>query len=155
MPIQASEIKLYRAGAAGLGGAVSAVDFTNMFDTVLAPEAQNGDAKYRCGYFVNTGSIAWDEVVAWISANTPSPTTVVEIGVGTSAVNGTEQTVANEQTAPVDVTFFPAATKAAGVALGNLPAGGRRAVWFKRTINPGTAARLADTWTVNVEGSSV
>jgi hypothetical protein len=43
--------------------------------------------------------------VVWISSNTPASDTQIAIGVGTAAVNGTEQTVANESTAPSGVTF--------------------------------------------------
>lgn len=155
MPIASTDIKLRRAGAAGLGGAISAIDVGSaIFDNVLAAESAAGDTEYRCAYWLNSGAVAWDNVVAWIAANTPSASSIIEIGLGTSAVNGTEQTVANEQTAPVGVTFGPAVTKAAGVALGNLPAAGWRAVWFRRTVGAGAAASAGDTWTPYAEGTS-
>ena len=40
-----------------------------------------------------------------IVTNTPSTDTSIEIALGSSAVNGTEQTIANENTAPTGVTF--------------------------------------------------
>ena len=43
--------------------------------------------------------------VIWIASNTPSADTTIEIALGSSAVNGTEQTIANESTAPTGVTF--------------------------------------------------
>ena len=43
--------------------------------------------------------------VIWIASNTPSADTTIEIALGSSAINGTEQTIANENTAPTGVTF--------------------------------------------------
>lgn len=156
MPIQTTDIKFLRAGTSGLGGAISAVSVGSaLFDDVLPAESADGRINYRCSYLKNGSTFTWGDVVAWINANTPSPSTIIEIGVGTSAVNGVEQTVANEETAPDGVTFVPAATKAAGVALGTLPAAGWRAVWFKRTVTAGAAARLSDSWTPFAEGLSL
>jgi hypothetical protein len=87
--------------------------------------------------------------VVWISANTASATTTLAIGLGTSAVNGTEQTVANESTAPVGVTFSEPASQGAGIALGTIPAGQHRAIWLRRTINAATAAVASDSATLS------
>jgi hypothetical protein len=63
------------------------------------------------------------------------------VGVGSAAINGTEQTVANENTAPTGgVTFAAASTYATGYALGDIPAGQHKAIWFRRTINAAAAA---------------
>lgn len=158
MPIQQSDIKLRRAGAAGLGGAISTVDvMTAVFDKVVNNEAADGDRELRCAYVLNNGATAYDNIVAWILANTPSPSTIIEIGLGTSAVNGIEQTIANENTAPVGVSFVPATSKALGILLGSLPANAWRALWFRRTVTAGAAARPItdpDTWTPAIEGEA-
>lgn len=68
-------------------------------------------------------------------------------------MNGTEQTVANENTAPAGVTFLAAATEGAAVALGNIPPSQHRAVWIRRTINAATAA-TNDTATLVAKGET-
>jgi hypothetical protein len=157
MAIASTDIKLRRAGASGLGGAISAVDVgSSMFDDVQIAESAEGSVEYRCAYVLNShATLTLSSAVLWLTADTPSPSTVVEVGLGTSGIGGTEQAIASETTAPAGVTFAPAATKAAGVALGDLAPGQGRAVWFKRTVIAGAAARDADdpdTFTPYVEG---
>lgn len=73
---------------------------------------------------------------------------VGEIGLGTSIMNGTEQTVADENTVPVGITFVAGANKAGGVALGDIPVGQHRAVWNA------AAAAASDGFTMRVEGDT-
>ena len=92
---------------ASLGGAKSSVAAgSNLFDDKSSAEATAGRIEYRCFYVHNAhASLTYLAPKIWIQTNTPSADTTVDIGLGTSAVNGTEQTVANETTAPVGVTF--------------------------------------------------
>lgn len=139
---------------ASIGGAKSSVAAGAIFDDVSSAESSAGDIEYRCVYVHNAhATLALTAPVAWIAANTPSPGTTVDVGVGTSAVNATEQTVANENTAPTGVTFSAAATQGAGVALGDIPAGQSRAVWIRRTVTAGAAA-YADSFTVRATGTT-
>lgn len=140
-------------GDASLGGIKSAnaasatVDL--LFDGTSAAEATAGDVEYRCVYLHNANaSSSMLTSVVWISANTPNTSTIIDIGVGTSAVNGAEQTVANESTAPVGVTFSAPATQGAGLALGIIPAGQHRAIWLRRTITAAAGFSDNDTWTL-------
>lgn len=162
MPIISTDIKFRLSGgasnavqAASLGGAKSANEATSgIFDDVNSAESSAGDVEYRCIYVHNNhGTLVLQNSIAWIDPNTPSTSTNVDIGVGTSAINGTEQTVANENTAPTGVTFLPAANKGAGVTLGSIPAGQHRAVWLRRTVTAGAAA-FSDGFTVRVEGDT-
>ncbi|MGI4849328.1 MAG: hypothetical protein ACRYGK_14485, partial [Janthinobacterium lividum] len=126
----------------------------SIFDDVSAAESSAGDVEVRCIYVHNAhATLTLQNAVAWFPANTPSTSTVVELGVGTSAVNGTEQTVTDENTAPSGVTFVAGATKAAGVALGDIPPGQSRALWTRRTVTAGAAA-FADSFTLRVEGET-
>jgi hypothetical protein len=110
-------------GNASLGGAKSttvassAVD--GLFDQVTSAQAAAGSVEYRCAYLHN-GNATSQMLAAgvWVSANTPLAGTTIDIGVGTAAVNGTEQTVANEGTAPSGVTFSAPNTQ--GTALLNI-----------------------------------
>jgi hypothetical protein len=92
--------------------------------------------------------------MVWIGTNTPSAGTTIDIGLGSAAVNGTEQTVANEQTAPTSVTFSAPSTKAGGLSIGNLPAGQHKAIWLRRTVTAGAAAFDSDSVIIQAEGDT-
>lgn len=159
MPIITSEIKLQLSGGsantdptASLGGAASATAATGstLFDAVAGSEAATGDVEYRCIYVKNTnGSLTALSTQIYLPTNTPSSDTTVDIGLGTSAVSGTEQTVANENTAPTGVTFSAAATQGAALTIGDLAPGATKAVWLRRTVNAGAVA-ANDSFTVRV-----
>lgn len=162
MPILNSEIKFYYSGGSAnsnpnssLGGAVSTTEIgSNLFDDVSSAEASAGDIEYRCVYVKNTNAtLTLIGAKIWISANTPSATTTVDIGLGTSAINGTEQTVANEDTVPASVTFSAPASFASGLTIGDLAPGATKAIWIRRSVNAGTSA-VADSFTFNVQGDS-
>lgn len=162
MAIASTDIQYRLSGGAGntvpaasLGGAKSTtVANASIFDDVASAEAVAGDTEYRCLYVHNAhASLTLQNAVAYFGANTPSPDTDMALGVGTSAVNGTEQTVASESAAPSGVTFSAPASRAAGVALGDIPAGQHRAVWIRRTVNANAAA-VNDTCTINVTGDT-
>lgn len=160
MPIIASEIQYRLSGGAAnsnpnasLGGAKSSTAVpSNLFDDVTSEESAAGDTEYRCIYVHNNnGSLTLQNAVIWISANTTGNR--IAIGAGTSAINGTEPSVADENTAPAGVSFSQPSTKDAGIALGNIPAGQHKAVWVRRTVAPSTAASN-DTYTLRVEGDT-
>ncbi len=160
MTIVSSEIQYRLSGGASnnnpnasLGGVKSSNAVpANLFDDVTSAESAAGDIEYRCFYVHNNNSsLTLQNAVIWIQTNTTGNR--IAIGLGSSAINGTEQTVANEDTAPTSVTFSQPATKAAGIALGNIPAGQHRAVWIRRTIAPGTGA-ANDSYLLRVEGDT-
>lgn len=162
MAIASSDIVYRLSGGASnatpilsLGGAKSSnAAGATIFDDVAAGESAAGDIEYRCVYVHNAhATLTLTSPVVWIATNTPSPGTTVDVGVGTSAKNGTEQTVADENTAPSGITFSAAATQGAGVALGDLGPGEHRAIWIRRTVTAGAAA-YADSFTVRVTGST-
>lgn len=163
MAIVAADIDYYLSGGTGntsnnasLGGArsTSTEATTAIFDDVSSGESTAGDVEYRCIYVRNShGTLTYENAVLHIQANTPSATTTVEIGVGTSAVNGTEQTVADESTAPSGVTFSAPSSFGAALALGNIPAGQHKAVWLRRTVDAGTVA-ASDTFTLRTTGDT-
>jgi len=158
MAIQSTDIIQRLSGGAGnssalasLGGVKSStVAPAGVFDTVSAAEAAAGDVEYRCVYVHNAhASLTLLSATANIQVDTPDGTTIVDIGLGTSAVNGTEQTVADEGTAPSGVTFG-----AGPITLGDIPAGQHRAVWLRRTVSAGCPAITGDSYTVRVSGST-
>lgn len=169
MPIVAGDIEYRLSGGAAnadpdlsLGGAKSSeelVDNTdeNLFDDVSGAEHTAGDVEYRCIYVHNAhGSLTLTSAVVWIQSDTSGADSDISIAVGTAAVNGTEQTIANESTAPSGVSWSDAATsRAAGLALGDLPAGQHKAVWIRRTISAGSTPQAADTASIQAGGDTL
>lgn len=168
MPIASSEIhyRLSGGGAntdpnASLGGAKSSTQITdntlnNLWDNVSGDQSAAGLTEYRCIYIhnANTTALTLQSPVIWISALTASADDEVDIAIGSSAVNGTEQSIANEATAPSGVTFSRPTSKATGLALGDIPAAQHRAVWIRRTVNAGAAAFTSNSYTLRVEGDT-
>lgn len=162
MAIVSTDIKYRLSGGASnadpllsLGGIKSSNDAAaTIFDDVSSAEASAGDTEYRCVYIHNNhGTLTLLGAKVWIQANTPSGDTDVAICLGTSAVNGTEQTVADESTAPSGVSFSAPTSFAGGLSLGDIPAGQHKAVWVRRTVNAAAAA-ASDGFTLRVQGDT-
>ena len=161
MPLVANDFVVRLSGGASnsvgndsLGGAKSSnaasTTVDQLFDGVSSAEASAGDTEYRCVYLHNAnGSSSMLTAVVWIGANTPNSSTTLDIGVGTAAVNGTEQTIANEATAPTSVSFSAPSSQGAGLALGDIPAGQHKAIWLRRTVTAGASTSTNDTWQLN------
>ncbi len=159
MPIISTDIQLRLSGGAAnadpnasLGGAKSSTQWSSaIFDNVGSAEAAAGDTEYRCTYVHNNhGSLTMLSPKVWIQSNTPSADTTVAIGAGTAAVNATEQTVADEQTAPSGVSFSEPANEGAAITLADIPPGQHKAVWIRRTVTAGAAA-ANDGFTLRVK----
>lgn len=158
MPIVAGDIDYFLSGGsantdpnAALGGAISTTEIAdatlhNLFDIISSDESLAGDTEYRCFYVKNShATLTALSTKIWIQTNTPSPGTSVEIGLGSSAVNGTEQTVGNESTAPGSVSFSAAANEGAALSIGDLAPGETKAVWVKRIVGAAAAAYNSDS----------
>jgi len=167
MAITASDIKFYLSGGgsnsdvnAALGGAISSTEVTsaslhNLFDKVSGAEASAGDTEYRCIYVKNThGSLTWESVKAWVSTNTPSTDSTIDIALGGEGKNGTAETVANENTAPSGESFSAPSSYASGLSLGDLDAGDYYPIWIRRTISASATAYNTDGATISVQGDT-
>lgn len=162
MAVTANDVKIYLSGGAAnanghlaLGGAKSSNEvglaLHDLWDLVSSTEASVGDTEYRCLYIQNThGTQTAQNVDVFISANTPSGDTTMAVGLGTSAVDGTEQTVADEDTAPTSVTFSAPSTRGTGLSIGNLTPGQSKAIWLRRTITASAAAYDNDQFTLDI-----
>lgn len=129
----------------------------NLFDDVSGDEASAGDTEYRCIYVHNNhGSLTWISPKIWITSNTTSTGDEIDIGLGTSAVNGTEQdlTGSGESTAPSGVSFSHPTTKSGGLSPGNIPSGQHKAIWIRRVVGALTGAKDANAGTFKSEGDS-
>ncbi|MBV2125749.1 MAG: hypothetical protein KUF75_11400 [Candidatus Thiodiazotropha sp. (ex Ctena orbiculata)] len=166
MVILATDIDFHLSGGAAnadpnasLGGAISNNQIPdgglhNLFDIVSGAESSAGDAEYRCLYVRNNS--AQTLINAWVCVITESPSADSDelIGLGTSAVNGTEQTVADEQSAPAGVSFAQANGEANALAIGDIPAGEHKAIWVRRDISAGAVAVNSDGPTLRAGGDT-
>jgi hypothetical protein len=168
LSIVASDIKYRLSGGSGnttpdasLGGAKSSTAITdntdnNLFDDVSGNEHTAGDTEYRCIYIHNNhGSLTLTSAVVWVQSPTSGADDEIAIGVGTAAVNGTEQTVADDSSAPSGVSFSAPASRAAGLALGDIPAGQHKAVWIRRIVSAGSTPQSADTCQIQAGGDTL
>lgn len=164
MPIAASDILLRLSGGSGnsdpnaaLGGVMSTsttvTDNTthNLFDQVTGTESSAGDTEYRGIYVLNNhGSLTSQSTHVYISSQTSSADTSLDIALAGEGLNATMETIANENTAPSGETFSQPSTYAAGLDMGNIPNGQRYGLWVRRTVNAAAAAMNDDTTTISV-----
>lgn len=164
MPITSTELVFRLSGgsanstpAASLGGAISSTTMgtTTIFDAVASSEASAGSVEYRCVYVRNNNAtLTLSNARVWLSVVSSGSKATHAIGVGTSAVNGTETSVANETTAPAGVTFSAPTVIGDALALGDLPVGQHRAIWIRRTVPSSTTPSGTDGFTINISGDS-
>ncbi len=165
MAIVAGNIDYHLSGATGtpatsLGGAIHATEITdatthNLFDIVSSAEASAGDTEYRCFYVKNAhGTLTLQDAEVYITTNTPSTDTAVRIALGTSAVNGTEQTVGDESTAPSGVSWSTAAGSGNSLSIGDIPAGEHKAIWVERVVSASASAYDDDNVVITVVGDT-
>jgi hypothetical protein len=167
MPITTPDFVLRLSGGAAntdpdasLGGAKSSTVVSaavnGLFDPVGAAEAAAGDVEYRCIYVHNAnGADTMTALVAFVQSDTTSAQTALAIGVGASAVNGTEDAAANESTAPAGVTFSAPVDAGSGIALGNIPPGQHRALWVRWTVSAGAGATSSDAASLGLRCETV
>lgn len=165
-PIEESDILFKLSGGAAnadpnlsLGGArstVSLVDDTanNIWDNVSTTERTSGRTEYRCWYLLNNhSSKPLVNPVIWLYAPTSALGDEIEIALGSSAINGVEQTVANETTAPTGVTFSKPYTFSGGLIIGaDILAGQHKAVWEKRIVTAGAPVKPDNFAIIMVRG---
>jgi len=163
VPIVSSDITRRYSGGAGntdplasLGGAKSSTAIPNNTLNAVWPdftgqESNDGITRYRCFYIHNAhGSLTAKNGKLYFNSQPANAGVSVEAGAGTSAVNGTEQTIANETTAPSGVTFnaYNSGTK---LSLANIPAGQHKAIWLKLTTDPGASAKDLDQYELFID----
>jgi hypothetical protein len=160
MPIINTDIQYRLSGGAAnadpnasLGGAKSSNSAGSaIFDDVASADSAAGDTEYRCIYVHNNhGSLTMQSSKIWIQANTPSATTTIAIALGGEGLNGTAETVANENTAPAGESFSSTPVdEGTSLSLGNIPFGQHYPVWIRRVVDAGTTA-AADSFTIRVK----
>lgn len=163
MPIIASDLKFFLSGGgsntdpdASLGGVISSTEvvddvLNNLFDDVSGAEHAAGDVNYRCIYLVNDSALTAYNVKLYIESNTIAADDTIAIGKDLAGVDGTADTIADENTAPSPAVTFSAAPNYAGaIDLGDIPAGEKYAFWIRRTVSAGSTAQADDEATLKV-----
>ncbi len=91
MPITATDLEYYKSsGANSDGGTITATAITdatleNLFDNVSPDEATAGATEFRKWFVKNNhGSLSWQSVVFWRSADTTSAQDEISLGLGTA-----------------------------------------------------------------------
>ena len=147
-----------------IGGFISTtaiVDATanNLFDDITGDENAASTIDYR-GFFVhnNHGSLTWQTVTVWMSAEVAggADAAIALDGTGVTVLaSGTVQMerIATEETAPSGESFTSPTTKGAGLVIGNIVAGSVAGIWIRRSAT-NSVALASDGVTVRVEGDT-
>lgn len=167
MPVAQGDIDFHLSGGASntdvdlsLGGVRSSTQLTdavlnNLWDDVSGAESTPGDTEYRCIYVRNNhGTLTLQGSRIWISTNTTTPANAIAIALAGEGLNATAETVADEDTAPVGETFSQPASFAAGLVMGDIPAGQHYAIWVRRIIPAAQSAQSNVTYTLSVQGDT-
>ncbi len=143
-----------------LGGVISTTQVTdasdnNVFDDVTGDEASSGDTEYRGLYLKNNhGTITLQNSKLWFSSNTTSADDTLNMALAGEGLNTTMETIADESTAPVGETFSAPASKAAGLSVGDVPAGQFYGFWLQRVVNASATAVNGNSATIQLEGDT-
>ena len=165
MAITTSDLLIRLSGGSGnsdpnasLGGAMSTsttvTDNTthNLFDQVTGTESNAGDIEYRGIYLLNNhGSLSATSTKTYISSNTSSANTSLDMALDGGATNATMETLSDESTAPSGETFTAPTSYATGLSIGTLAAGEKKGIFLRRTVDAGAAAVNDDTATVKFD----
>jgi hypothetical protein len=165
----AASLELHLSGGTGntdknaaLGGARStagggviptALTANSIFDDVSGAEETAGDTEYRCVYIRNVGDQSATGVKVWLTDTADADTTIA-IALGGEGVNGTAETIANENTAPSGETFSTPTTEGGGLAPADIPASQHYPLWFRRTVGAAAGASN-DQFTLSVSFDTV
>ena len=163
MPIVGNDIKFYYSGGSGnadpnasLGGARSSTEWANggvLFDTISGAENAASDVEYRCVYVRNEhATLTLQGAKVYISAETAGGASVA-IALAGEGVNGTAETVANENTAPAGEVFSTPTTTGGALTIGDLAPNAFQAIWVRRTA-ANTGAVSGDGFTLAVFGDT-
>ncbi|WP_438863754.1 hypothetical protein [Neptunicella sp.] len=124
-----------------LGGAATATetDGSDLFDAFNDTETNDGTTEYAC--IVLETDVDYSNARMYIESETAHTGVNWTFGLGSAAINAEEQTIANKNTAPADVTFTDAEGLANALTIGDMVADDTKAIWVKVVIAPGTLAK--------------
>lgn len=131
----------------------------NLFDDISGDENAASTVDYRCFFFHNNhAGITLKSAKVWIFSEVSGGASVA-IGLDASGVKAANSataqatTIANETTAPLNVTFSTPTTKASGLSVGDIPASSCIGIWVRRTA-ANSSAKNNDGATIRIEGDT-
>lgn len=156
MTIQAADLKYYQSlDNDSLGGDISGdvvpVGLDLFYDAIPQGEAISGSVSYRCIYVKNESPDALVAANIYVHGLTPSPSTHIELGLGTAGTNLAEQSISGEEIAPIGV-IFTTPVQANPLALPSLTSGDYHAVWMKRVTDANAVGALNDNVVLGFSG---
>jgi len=142
----------YSGGAAGvavgsLGGSISANEIVSSQDENLfrdIDDPSTAKTQYYCIYLINKGTETYNDIGLYISTSTPSIDTQVFVGLGTSPVNGTEQTVGDNVTEPTGVSWTQRYFDYNALTIASLAVNQYKAIWLKMLQDADASAVVLD-----------
>lgn len=168
MPISQLDIEMRLSGGTlnyepfkSLGGAKSATEIVdaivnNLWANVTPTQSKTGYTSYRCVYIHNEHpTLTLSAAKIWFESFTPSTSDEVTMGLGTSSIGRTEQTVSSEDKAPVGVTFSSPSSSGTALALGSITALCHKAVWIKRVVTSNATVFMSNSYTIRVDGMTL
>lgn len=106
-----------------------------LMPNISPPEALSGVTRYRCFYIQNLNATqSLQAAKLWILANTISSFDEIDIGLGSSGKNGTEQTLGSEFTIPSNITFLHPTSEVIAIDLGNLLTNDFYPIWVRCVV---------------------
>jgi hypothetical protein len=158
MAISPSELKYYKSIdldslGGGISGDVVPTGLNLFYDEVELPEATTGSTAYRCVYVKNLSSDILTAANVYIHSVTPSPSTSIEMGLGTAGTNVAEQSIAGESIAPIGVTFFSPVRDSPMLLPDSLNSGDYHAIWLKRIVAPNAIGATNDNVVLGFAGA--
>lgn len=168
MVIANTDLKLFHSGggsnsniALDIAGDISSVEITDntlndLWDDITGDQGAAGITEYRKIFFKNAhGTLTATAAKLWILTNTTSTDDTITIGLDLGGLNNIGDDISVETDAPSPaVTFVTAVDKANGLALGNVPAGQKYAIWIKRVVTGPAAAIDANQYQLKAECDS-
>lgn len=156
MSIDADDLKYYESlDVDSLGGDISGTVVSSAIDLfyngVPDTEAVVGSTKYRCFYVKNESLDILAAANVYISGVTPSPSTHVELGLGTAGINLAEQSITSEDIAPIGVSFV-GYTQESPLAIGDMNPDDYHAIWMKRVVAAEAVGVTTDSVTLGFAG---
>jgi len=128
----------------------------NLYPDTTVQQTLSGSVKYRCFYVRNLNATQMlDNPVVWILSNTISPFDEIDIAVGTSPKNGTENPIATESTPPATVVFTHPSSEVVGLPLPDLNPGDWQAIWARITTQSGAAPMDQNACLIRVRGTPI
>lgn len=157
MPIVMGDLKLYLTGGAsnsdplvslgGISSSTQLIDATlqNLFGNVTPAEGLAGSVKYRALTFKNTSAFIAYAATLFVALETTSTDTTVSLAYDSTGT----QSIVNEDTAPIGLTFTTPLSLSGGILLGDVSPAGVARIWLKRTVTA-SAVLAADSGTITI-----